>query len=71
MSASRFGGHALTVLLVLVFGGNDAQAQVALNQARALGGGVTPCDTPGFPISICTPVHIVSTAGPTRSFRRR
>ncbi|MCI0407431.1 MAG: right-handed parallel beta-helix repeat-containing protein [Acidobacteria bacterium] len=46
-------------LLHLVFGtalsfafGSPLEAQVRINQARALSGGVTPGDAPGFPVTI-------------------
>jgi hypothetical protein len=50
MSCPRFSLHALA--LALLGGVGSASAQVLINQAAALAGGVSPGDAPGFPVTL-------------------
>jgi hypothetical protein len=56
---------ALLLGLVLASPAQAGDGRVEINQARALAGGVTPSDTPGFPVTIDTPGSYVLTGSLT------
>jgi hypothetical protein len=45
----------VTMIAALTCVGMASDGVIEINQARALAGGVTPSDTPGFPVTIDTP----------------
>ncbi len=49
-------------LVLALLAAGSAQAQVAINQAAALAGGVSAGDTPGFPVTLSVPGHYVLTS---------
>jgi hypothetical protein len=51
----RFSARMVLVLAALLGIAAPAAAQKAINQAKAVNGGVTPGDAPGFPVTISTP----------------
>lgn len=55
MSVSRWLALGVASSLALGAGAARAQGRVEINQARALAGGVTAGDTPGFPVTISEP----------------
>ncbi len=52
-SITRIAIAALALLAIAA--GSSAQAQATIDQNRALAGGVTPGDAPGFPITLSVP----------------
>jgi hypothetical protein len=46
---------------------SGAEGAVEINQARAVAGGVTPGDSPGFPVTITEPGHYILTGNLTVS----
>ncbi len=52
---------SLITLAALALTSGSALAQVTINQAKALAGGVSPSDGPGFPVQLNVPGHYVLT----------
>src|SRR5215468_1094227 len=64
-SGRAFGCGLLALTMTLAAQARAVDGVIEINQARAIKGGITPGDTPGFPITISADV---SSSGPT-SFR--
>jgi hypothetical protein len=60
-------GAVVVLLLAAAVPASASEGAVEINQARALAGGVTPLDAPGFPVTIDTPGSYVLTGGLTVS----
>ncbi len=45
------------ILFAALFAASSAFAQITIDQNKAMAGGITPGDTPGFPINISQPGH--------------
>jgi hypothetical protein len=50
------------VVLSFALGAQAGDGKIEINQQKALAGGVTSCDTAGFPVSICAPGAYVLTS---------
>lgn len=53
---------AWTLSLAFAPSAQAGDGRIEINQAKALAGGVTSCDTPGFPVEICAPGSYVLTS---------
>jgi hypothetical protein len=51
----RLGAACVLIPLVLALPAQAGDGVREINQSRALAGGITSCDLPGFPVQICEP----------------